>query len=65
MATTHAPKQGIKRKLKYVRIDDDIYFYDKKELTEFNNWLKLSWPTKKASVRTFRADRDPAFRERF
>jgi DnaJ-class molecular chaperone len=45
--TTHAPKQGIKRKLKYVKIKDAIYFYDKEELTEFNNWLKLPWPHEK------------------
>ena len=44
--TSYAPKHGIKRKLKVAKTEEDLHFFDEKEVLEFNSWLKKSWPRK-------------------
>jgi len=44
--TSHAPKPGDKRKLKFVKKEKGIYYFDRDELTAFNAWLKAPWPQK-------------------
>ncbi|WP_167706630.1 HNH endonuclease signature motif containing protein [Sphingobium fuliginis] len=44
--TSHAPKSGIKRKLKAGRKDGDRIFYDREEVLSFDAWLKQPWPRK-------------------
>lgn len=44
--TTHAPKQGLSRKLKVAEVKGETYFFEKEELLSFNNWLKSPWPHK-------------------
>lgn len=44
--TSYAAKTGISRKLKIVKNDNDAYFFEEKELLEFNEWLKAPWPHK-------------------
>ncbi|MDO9338636.1 MAG: zinc finger domain-containing protein [Caulobacter sp.] len=43
--SSYAPKQEVDRKLK-VRKDGDQFFVEQAELVEFNDWLKLPWPSK-------------------
>jgi len=42
---SYAPKQGVPRKLK-LRKEGDAVFVDRSELTDFNDWLRLPWPSK-------------------
>jgi len=42
---SYAPKQDVDRKLK-VRKDGLQFFVEHDELVEFNDWLKLPWPSK-------------------
>ncbi|REG32172.1 HNH endonuclease [Archangium gephyra] len=42
--TTYAPKHGIERKLKIAKQENELLFFDRAELTDFDNWLKLPWP---------------------
>jgi DnaJ-class molecular chaperone len=44
--TSYAPKQGITRKLKVAKEDDDVVYYDSDELLSFNDWLRTPWPSK-------------------
>ena len=44
--TTHAPKHGIKRKIKVEKVENETFFFDEKECLEFNTWLKEPWPAK-------------------
>lgn len=41
----HAPKQDVDRKLK-VRKEGETFFVERKELIDFNDWLKVAWPSK-------------------
>jgi hypothetical protein len=44
--TSYAPKSGNGRKLKVVKTEGDIYFFEEEELLDFNQWLKKPWPHK-------------------
>ena len=44
--TSHAPKSGIARKLKVAQKENDIYFFDRKEVLAYDAWLKQPWPRK-------------------
>ncbi|WP_426020750.1 zinc finger domain-containing protein [Brevundimonas sp. DWR2-3-1b1] len=41
----HAPKQGAERKLK-IRKEGEDFFVERQELVDFNDWLKVAWPSK-------------------
>jgi hypothetical protein len=47
--TSHAPKSGIVRKLKVAKKEDDIFFFDRREVLAFDAWLKQPWPRKNGS----------------
>jgi hypothetical protein len=42
--TTHAPKSGESRKLKFAKEDKGTIFFEEQELLAFNEWLRLPWP---------------------
>ena len=44
--TSHAPKHGIKRKLRVMKVENEILFFAENEVLDFNNWLKEPWPRK-------------------
>ena len=44
--TKYAPKFSDGRKLKYVKKEDELYFFARSELRAFNDWLKVPWPSK-------------------
>lgn len=42
--TSYAPKHGSKRKLQFAKEENGLLFFERAELIEFDNWLKLPWP---------------------
>ncbi|MFV3131286.1 zinc finger domain-containing protein [Niveispirillum sp. KHB5.9] len=43
--TSYAPKQGDSRKLKLAHKSGYKRYYSKREILDFNNWLKAPWPS--------------------
>lgn len=42
--TKKSPKHGSEKKLKYLKKDKGVLFFDKDEVLSFDAWLKLPWP---------------------
>ena len=48
---SYSPKFNEKRKLSYADRKDQILYFDKHELLEFDKYLSMPWPTKKKDQR--------------